>query len=256
MDKDSQIFPFTRRAVVSRLWPKRTRFARDKMNKIFSGTDLDWFEKCTGPYLPTCEDLGIPPITGRLSCSFPGAGKRRIFATGNYVNQRLLRPVHDWAMDVLKSVPMDGTFNQTKPLSYLKGRSECFSYDLSSATDRRPLQIMFEIFQFLFDRSFASAVVNSALATNIFQVPFVKKKHSAVCFVAGQPLGYYSSWALFTLSHHFIVWLSAEKVYPGRRFTGYAILGDDVIIADEKVAPVYADYVERLGVKISYLKSI
>lgn len=33
------------------------------------------------------------------------------------------------------------------------------------------------------DRSFASAVVNSALATKIFLVPFVKGKNSPVCFV-------------------------------------------------------------------------
>ena len=33
---------------------------------------------------------------------------------------------------------------------------------------------MFEIFCHMFDRSFASAVVNSALGTNIFYVSFVK----------------------------------------------------------------------------------
>lgn len=238
------------------LWPHRTRFAFDKNNKIFSGTDLEWFERCTGPFLPTCKDLGIPSVTGRLSCTFPGAGKRRIFAIGNYVNQRLLRPVHDWIMLILRNLETDGTFNQHAPLHRLKGKLKCFSYDLSSATDRWPLLIMFETFQTLFDRSFASAVVNSCLATNIFQVPFVKRKHAAVCFVAGQPLGYYSSWALFSLTHHLIVWLSAERVYPGRRFTSYAVLGDDVLIADDRVAPIYASYVERLGVEISYLKSI
>ncbi|KAG5070467.1 hypothetical protein JHK85_002866 [Glycine max] len=31
----------------------------------------------------------------------------------------------------------------------------------------------------------------------------------------------------------------AEKVYPGQRFTRYAILGDDVCIADENVASLY-----------------
>lgn len=39
----------------------------------------------------------------------------------------------------------------------------------------------------LFDRSFASSVVNSALATNIFDVPFVKRKNSTISFVDGQP---------------------------------------------------------------------
>lgn len=73
----------------------------------------DWFERRIGPYLPSCDDLGIPPITGQLGCSLEGAGKRRIFAIGNYVNQRLLKPVHLWFASVLRSIQMDGTFNQT-----------------------------------------------------------------------------------------------------------------------------------------------
>ena len=34
-------------------------------------------------------------------------------AIGNYINQRLLKPVHDWLMQVLARIPGDGTFNQT-----------------------------------------------------------------------------------------------------------------------------------------------
>lgn len=45
--------------------------------------------------------------------------------------------------------------------------------------------------------------------------------------------------------------MQRKKVDPGRIFRDYAALGDDVIITD----PVYAKYVERLGVDISYLKS-
>lgn len=108
----------------------------------------------------------------------------------------------------------------------------------------------------LFDRSFASSVVNSTLATNIFLVPFVKGKWSHVSFVAGQPLGYYSSWPLFAFTHHVMVWYCAEKVYPGVRFTRYAILGDDILITDPKVAALYANLLEDLGVSISQSKSL
>ncbi|KAJ6676046.1 hypothetical protein OIU79_020353 [Salix purpurea] len=88
--------------------PERTRFALDRQN--ISGSDLDQFEKTCGPQLPSYRDLRIPPITGRLGCTFEGGGKRRIFAIGNYINQRLLKPVHDWLMDVLRGVPMDGWY--------------------------------------------------------------------------------------------------------------------------------------------------
>lgn len=151
---------------------------------------------------------------------------------------------------------MDGTFDQTRPLDRLQGSKICYSFDLKAATDRWPLLLIFEVMQSFFDRSFASAVVNSALACNIFEVPFVKRKRSQVCFVAGQPLGYLSSWPLFALSHHIVVWWAAEQVHPGVLFTQYAVLGDDVVIADEKVAKVYESVLDRLGVTISYQKSL
>lgn len=60
-----------------------------------------------------------------------------------------------------------------------------------------------------------------------------------ISFVAGQPLGYYSSWALFALSHHYMVWLAAELSGLKRRFNEYALLGDDIVIAHPKVASSY-----------------
>lgn len=177
------------------LWPHRVRYPRDENKKLFSNWDLEDFERKIGPYLPSPTDLNCPPIVGRLCSLVEGGGKRRIIAIGNYINQRLLRPVHDWLMQVLSHIPQDGTFDQTKPLDNLVGSSVCYSFDLKSATDRWPLLLLLYIMQYCFDRSFASSVVNSALASNVFEVPFVKRKASQVSFVAGQPLGYHASLA-------------------------------------------------------------
>ncbi|KAI5667307.1 hypothetical protein M9H77_17160 [Catharanthus roseus] len=138
-------------------------------------------------------------------------------------------------MSVLKRIPMDGTFNQRAPLRRLVGATDCFSYDLSSATDRWPLILMHDIVMYLFDKSFAPVVV---------------------CFVIGQPMGYYLSWALFALTHHIIVWLSVEEVYPGQVFNKYAVLGDDVLIADKQVRPVYKSIINDLGVKYRLLNPL
>lgn len=89
--------------------------------------------------MPSCDDLSIPPTPGRVGCTLEGAGKRRIFAIGNYVNQRLLKPVHLWFASVLRSIQMDGTFNQTKPLVRLVPSYTCFSYDLKSAYGSWPI---------------------------------------------------------------------------------------------------------------------
>ena len=187
------------------LWAHRIHYAFDVKNKTFTPEDLDWFERRIGPFLPSCDDLGIPPITGQLGCSLEGAGKRRIFAIGNYINQRLLKPVHQWFASVLRGIPMDGTFNQTKPFVRLIPSYTCFSYDLKSATDRWPLYYMSEVVTLLFDRSFASSVVNSTLGQNIFTIPFVRRPMTSVCFQTGQPLGYYGSWPIFAFTHHLFV---------------------------------------------------
>jgi len=96
-----------------------------------------------------------------------------LFAIGNYGNQRLLRPVHDWLMAVLRRLPCDGTFDQYRPLDRLVGEAVCYSFDLKSATDRWPLVLLFEVIQTCFDRSFAYSVVNSALASKSFFFKFI-----------------------------------------------------------------------------------
>jgi len=63
--------------------------------------------------------------------------------------------------------------DQTAPLIRLVPSKTCFSYDLKSATDGWPLVFLFERLALLFDRSFASSVVNTTLGTNVFEVPFV-----------------------------------------------------------------------------------
>jgi hypothetical protein len=65
-------------------------------------------------------------------------------------------------------------------------------------------------------------------------------------------LGYYGSWALFALSHHYIVWLAAELEYPkSGPFIRYAVLGDDIVIADRGVADRYRQLLDKMGVSIS-----
>lgn len=83
----------------------------DRFNKLFTGRDLDEFERVAGPLLPDDGAVRASTVGGRLGQSVEGGGKRRIFAIGNYVNQRLLKPVHDWLMSVLRLIPMDGTFH-------------------------------------------------------------------------------------------------------------------------------------------------
>lgn len=161
-------------------------------------------------------------------------------------------------MAILRRIPNDGTFEQLKPLRFVKGFSEVFSFDLKSATDRWPAMVIFQLVSALLDVYTASAVVNGCLRVSptVLTPPLVRCER-AIYFSVGQPLGYYGSWPLFSLSHHVVVWMAAERVYPGvRRFKAYAILGDDIVIADSRVAEEYRKILAGLEVSISESKSL
>ncbi|KAK1405959.1 hypothetical protein QVD17_42345 [Tagetes erecta] len=131
----------------------------------------------------------------------------------------------------------------------------CFSFDPRSATDRWPIVFLERVVSKLFDQDFSEAV-SFLLSGGEFDVPWVTTPGSTVRFLSGYPLGYLGAWPLFALSHHLIIWWCAELVYPGRVFTNYAVLGDDVVIADENVATRYKESLDLLQVVISKEKSL
>lgn len=107
---------------------------------------LDWFEDAIGQYMATITSAyeGIPLYTGRLFQQFPGAGKRRIFAICNYMKQRLLNPVHDWAMSVLRTIPMD---DQERPINRLRVKEprDTYCFDLKTVALISDIHCVFTI---------------------------------------------------------------------------------------------------------------
>jgi len=72
-------------------------------------------------------------------------------------------------------------------------------------------------------------------------------------------MGAYSSWALLALTHHFIVQVAAWEsgVIPHHWwFYDYAVLGDDIVIANPKVAKRYIEIIHLLGVECGLHKSL
>lgn len=135
---------------------------RDHFNKIRNG----------GPFWESIADLcgklpdGTEVYRGRLASVVVGGGKRRLFVIGNYVKQCLLKPYHDWAMNVLRRIPNDGTYNQLAPLKYVRGGTDVSSFDLSSATDRFPSVMLFQTMSALFGEEVASATVVAGLSSS------------------------------------------------------------------------------------------
>lgn len=166
-------------------------------------------------------------------------------------------------MPVLRTIPSDGTSRQEGPIHRLSRRRPNFlaSFDLTAATDRWPVSTIYDLVVCIFGPTLASCIVKGCLALNVCSDRSLRKRKERsknVCFRAGQPLGYYGSWALFALTHHFVVWLAADRVRPGRGrpFLDYALLGDDIVIAYREVAKEYRSILDALQVKVSYSKSL
>lgn len=79
---------------------------------------------------------------GKLALKPEAAGKIRVFAIVDNWTQWLLEPLHSSLFTLLRKIPTDGTFDQLAPVKRLRltRKSEVFSFDLSAATDRLPLQ--------------------------------------------------------------------------------------------------------------------
>jgi len=221
------------------------------------------------------EDLGIQPegMLGRLSL-VEEPGKMRVVAMVDCLTQWLLYPLHRFIFDkILKVLPQDGTFDQQKPIKRLlglmseKGLNECFSYDLSAATDRLPVILQeFLLAQFT-SREFAHHW-RCLLSSRYYAIPkwtkdFLPswspeymKKNCVVRYAVGQPMGAYSSWAMLALVHHAIVQFAAKRANVVGWFDLYAVLGDDVVIGNRHVATEYTKVMEAIGVNIGFHKSI
>jgi len=78
-----------------------------------------------------------------------------------------------------------------------------------------------------------------------------------VRYAVGQPMGALSSWAMLALTHHFIVgWAAYRQGFSFGSFTDYAVLGDDIVIANGKVAAEYLRLMKEIGVSIGVHKSL
>lgn len=198
-------------------------------------------------------------------------GKKRIVAMVDIWTQWMFYPLHKALFKRLGKTPQDGTFDQTKPVERLlekakkEGRKHFWSFDLSAATDRLPLRLQVELLSAFTCAKYA-ALWGQALTDRDYRVPkefatthgrkAPEGMRGHVRYAVGQPMGAYSSWAMLAMVHHAIIQFAAWRVGHRAWFTWYAVLGDDVVIADERVANEYVRLMKEFGVEIGFHKSI
>lgn len=139
---------------------------------------------------------------GRLALKEEAAGKIRVFAMVDAYTQWALYPLHREIMSTLSTWAQDGTYDQLRPVkALLKLRpSGLWSFDLSAATDRLPLQFQKIVLQPVLGLHAAESWGN-ILVKRSYSTPDCR----TVFYAVGQPMGAYSSWAMLALTHHALV---------------------------------------------------
>lgn len=233
-----------------------------------------------GPLYILLRTVGMihPLRMGKLSTVYDQAGKARVVAITNWWIQLALKPLHDSIFASLRKwSDIDGTFDQGKPLLRLyKDRDPRYKFscfDLSSATDRLPITLQVDILNALgvrgdlwsellnFHWSISGDLFTLSDKSKINQLKGIPHKglwkEALVKYSVGQPMGAYSSWGMLAVTHHVIVQIAAIRAgFSVNTFRQYCVLGDDIVINNDRVAAHYQELMRTLGVGINPSKSI
>jgi len=190
----------------------------------------------------------------RLTLVKDKEAKCRIVAILDYWTQTALKPLHDALMRLLKGLKGDCTFNQGSFRSSLPRRGPYYSMDLSSATDRMPVSLQVSVLEALVgNKEYVEAWRRLVIDRDYWACWL--RPHVALRYAVGQPMGAYSSWTLFSVTHHAIVRLAATRAGLSPRWSNYALLGDDIVITNHDVAKEYRAILASIGVEVSEQKT-
>jgi len=177
--------------------------------------------------------------------------KLRAIASPYRIHQLALKPLQHAIAGVVQRLPWDCTFDQSKAIPWiqlaLKANKTVHSVDLTGATDYFPLGL-----QSVALRSIFGDIKDIKLFEEISRLPF-KSEIGDIQWKRGQPLGLRPSFAAFTLTHGLLLFfLSRKKGYSHDFF----VVGDDVVILDDKLFQDYLEILDTLKCPWSPQKSL
>lgn len=163
--------------------------------EAFPGSDefLSLFKKEL-QYLAKASNPGY--ILGKLSEKEEAAGKIRVFGITDSITQSVMAPLSDYIFDILRKIPADGTFNQDGPLKRLVYHTNMskeivnptfYSFDLSAATDRLPIDLQKDVLSVIFGDTFAEHWRDILVDRDWYH------KGNPLRYSVGQPMGALSS---------------------------------------------------------------
>jgi hypothetical protein len=176
------------------------------------------------------------------------ACKTRVIAIGDYWSNVALYRVHTIFMDVLSKMYGDFTYRQSDIPRVIKSLgTHLHTSDMTAFTDRLPS----ELCSVVVDHVCGHIMSGSDWLKIMVERRFSSNLPSSV-YEVGNPMGFLSSWAVSTYTHHMIMRFAAYSCKQ-KRFS-YMILGDDSLCNNATVYNVYRKVIIELGLTISLSK--
>jgi len=99
--------------------------------------------------------------------------------------------------DILSNIPSDGTFDQLRPVRKLMeaGHKEFYSFDLSAATDRLPIDLQVQVLSYLWQDEETALLWRSLLCDRDYHLEDSRfpEANGKYRYAVGQPMGALSS---------------------------------------------------------------
>lgn len=215
-------------------------------------------------YADVKEDTQYMPVSGKIVVLQERGAKARVIAMSSAAAQVALYPLHQMLDRILRDLPTDCTHDQESGARWAQSKlaegQTVYSVDLSGATDNFPISLQLGLLEGLGLREEAELLKSLSkgqwmLDDKLLQVAGKHGFLDAVSYTKGQPQGLYSSFPLFALTHNLLVTALCDKfrIVPEESFR---VLGDDIVISNDKLHRAYRDFMARSGVPISEDKSL
>lgn len=192
-----------------------------------------------------------PPLGGQIHFLQEPGGKLRSIASPLRIHQEALRPLGEEIYSIVKNMPWDCTFDQSKAFpfiqSHLKAGGECHSIDLSSATDYFPLSLQMVALRAIFGKDNSYVDLFEEISRGIWE-----SQLGILSWKRGQPLGLYPSFGCFTLTHGLLL----LHLNGGHYDHSFFVVGDDVVILDNVLYDRYITMLDRMHCPWSEDKSL
>jgi hypothetical protein len=185
---------------------------------------------------------------GNLVIIGDSGGKSRLILVGNPVVQQKLKPLQEYLMSILRSLPTDCTFDQVAGHKYIVmsqlAEKPLWAVDLKDATWNFPWALQELVLEKLGQGKFVQ----------YFKLP-VSDDGKLVKVAKGQAMGLNPSFPLFSLTHNLMLfamckWLGLDPL------KSFRVLGDDVVLGDQRLRDLYQSFCEDFDIPISHHKCL